>query len=812
MKKLLSLLTLFLWGAYISYAQSNVSKSSNVVRGSIIDKKSLEPIRDVIISVVGDTINFVTKEDGKFEIKGLKSGYNTIYFQSDGYKPMLSESFMVSSVSAAIVNVALEQVSLQADEVFVTASPLTMSVESPVSMRRIGSEEIDLTPGANRDISKVIQLSPGVVPVSFGNRNDVLVRGGGANENRYFLDGIEIPVLNHFSVQGGSGGYASLVNTDLLKSVNFYTGAFPAQFSNGLSSVMDMQMKSGNSERFHGKVVVGASDVGASIDTPISKNGKTTLLASYRHSYLQMLFKVLGLPFLPTYNDYQFKITSKLTNRDELYFIGLGSFDNNKLNLTIENPDESQRYILGYLPNNKQQSYVLGAGYKHSFKQGAFRLTLSRNYLNNELSKFDKNDVSLDKILDIKNVEADYRLRGEVEFLDLAGFRLTAGLGGGYGYMRGSTFQQVYSGNAPMLINFDNNISVWRYNIYATLSRRFFNDKLSTALSLRADGMTYSSYTNNPLKQLSPRFSFSYDMAPKWSISGSVGRFHQEPTYTMMGYKDRAESPTSQHDRLKYVSVNSYVAGIEFNPNRNSMVKVEGFYKQYSNMPISLADSLPVSTGNFEDYIIGNVPIKSVGKGRAYGAEFSYRNLDLKNTVINVSYTLMYSQVNKMDVNLNPIAGAYNSSSWDVRHILNITAIHKFNHDWSLGAKWALTGGLPYTPYDYNLSSRIEAWDAKGRPYINYPLYNTERSSTYHQLDLRVDKVWFFSKWRLGFYVDIQNIYNFKSTAQELLFPETDKNGNYVKDSDKEGYYKMRQVANSFGGTILPTLGLTIEF
>ena len=111
-------------------------------------------------------------------------------------------------------------------------------------------------------------------------------------------------------VQGGSGGNASLVNTDLLRSVNFYTGAFPAAFGNGLSSVMDMRMRDGNPTRFKGKLILGASDFGINFDTPVSRNGKTTLLASYRRSYLQMLFSVLGLPFLPTYNDYQFKPVS----------------------------------------------------------------------------------------------------------------------------------------------------------------------------------------------------------------------------------------------------------------------------------------------------------------------------------------------------------------------------------------------------------------------------------------------------------------------------------------------------------------------
>ncbi|MFI3267170.1 MAG: carboxypeptidase regulatory-like domain-containing protein [Rikenellaceae bacterium] len=798
---------------FLCQAQNSKSDlSKNIVKGVITNLQTSEPVDFAVISVIQDTLTFVTQEDGKFEIRGLKPGYNTIYVQCEGYRPIISESFMVSSVSPAVVNISLEQNLIEASEVIVTLSPFRTSSEAPVSMRRIGSEEIDLTPGANRDISKVVQLAPGVVPVSFGNRNDVLVRGGGANENKYYLDGIEIPVLNHFSVQGGSGGYASLVNTDLLKTVNFYTGAFPSQFANGLSSVMDMEMKDGNSDKFHAKFILGATDAGINIDTPLSKNGKTTLVASYRYSYFQMLFDILGLPFLPTYNDYQFKLTSKLSDKDELYFIGLGSFDTNVLNLSVENPTTSQQYILGYLPNNDQQSNVFGVGYKRLFDKGALRFTFSRNYLNNLLYKYEDNDETLPKTLDIKTKEVDYRFNSEIKLRNVLGFSFIGGLGGSKGNMESSTYQNVYSGNTQTLYDYENDLSIWRYHVYASFSRSFFENKLNTAFSARADGLSYSSNTNNLFKQVSPRFSFSYKAASRFTINGSVGRYYQEPTYTMMGYKDEDGSEDTQQDRLEYISVNSYVLGVAYAPNTNSIIKAEGFYKQYDNMPISLLDSLPVSTGDFEDYIVGNVPIASVGEGRAYGFELSYRNLDFKNTVINISFTHMYSQVNKMDANLQPIKGQYSSTSWDVRNIANITAIHKLRNNWSIGGKWYITGGLPYTPYDYDLSSTIEAWDATGRPYDDNTLYNTERSKTYHQLDLRVDKMWFFSKWRLGLYLDIQNVYNYSAETQSYLYPQTDANGNYVVDPDKPGYYLMETSYNDYGGTILPTIGITIEF
>ncbi len=802
MKKII-LIYILIVSTIAGYAQKQ--KSVNTIKGQVVHSITQLPVANALVSIV-DTNQIVTTDtEGYFEIEAVESGYQSIYIFCYGYSPFVSESFLVSSASKSKdFKFELERLSVDVKEVTVVASPLKATIESPLSVRRIAAEEIDLTPGANRDISKVVQLSAGVVPISFGNRNDVLVRGGDANENRYYLDGIEIPVLNHFAVQGGSGGYASLINTDLLGEVKFYTGAFPSEFANGVSSVLDMNMKTGNSDKLHGKFIVGASDIGVNIDTPISKNGKTTLVASYRRSYLQLLFDVLALPFLPTYNDYQFKINSKLSDRSEVYVIGLGSFDQNRLNLSIKNPDDSQQYILGYLPNNDQTSYMFGGGYKHRFDGGDLLVIASHSYLYNKLYKNRDNDTSLDKILDIVNTTKEYKIRGEVKLYDVAGFSLKAGVGGGYGEMSSSTFQQIYSANDTQTFNYNSNTEVLRYSLYANLSREIINGKLFGSFALRADGMNYSSYTSNPLKQLSPRLSLTYNIKPKLSLSSSFGRYYQEPLYTTLSIKDNKS-------RLKYLAVNSFVQGIEYTPNRNSKLKIEGFYKQYSNTAISLIDSLPLSTSDLEESVIGAVPAVSSGRGRSYGAEVTYRNLDIKNTIINISYTFMKSQQNRLDSHLNPIKGKYWNSSWDVGHIVNISAIHKFNNDWSFGAKWYLVGGLPYTPYDYDLSSRIDAWDARNRPYIDYQYYNDSKSKVYHQLDLRVDKVWYFKSWRLGIYLDIQNIYNFKSAKQDLILPEVDSNGNNIVDPDRSGYYKMKILQSNFGGTILPTFGVTIE-
>ena len=222
-------------------------------------------------------------------------------------------------------------------------------------------------------------------------------------------------------------------------------------------------------------------------------------------------------------------------------------------------------------------------------------------------------------------------------------------------------------------------------------------------------------------------------------------------------------------------------------------------------MPVSMLDSLPISTSDFADYMVGDVPVRSIGRGRAYGLEFSFRSYDLKNIAMNLSYTLFRSKVNLY------YRGEEAPSSFDVGHILNLSVICDLGKGWNLGVKWHITGGMPYTPYDEELSSAIWVWEVRGRPYPDYGLYNSMRSSAYHQLDLRAEKIWTLKGWKLSVYADIQNVYNYKAAGQPILMPERDENGDFLPDMTEPGHYAMRYVARNAGGTILPTVGLAVS-
>ena len=163
-------------------------------------------------------------------------------------------------------------------------------------------------------ITKVIQSLPGISPSIGGFRNDIIIRGGGPNETVYYIDGIEIPNINHFSTQGSSGGPVGLVNVSFIKDVTLSTSAFGAEYDNALSGVLSFDQKDANIDGISGNFRLGSSEAGITFEGPVSiiNNKETSFIFSVRRSYLQFLFKAFGFSFLPDYWDYQMKIRHKI--------------------------------------------------------------------------------------------------------------------------------------------------------------------------------------------------------------------------------------------------------------------------------------------------------------------------------------------------------------------------------------------------------------------------------------------------------------------------------------------------------------------
>ncbi len=796
----LALLLMILGLPKILNAQNN-----GVLEGRIYNSKNNVPLEFATIAVFGTNIGSISDLDGKFLFTGLKPGYVEIRASSVGYETYVSEPILVTNANKVFIDIPMQETKILLEEITVKASPFRRNEESPVSLRRIDLVEIEKNPGGNRDISKVLQSYPGVASTpSF--RNDIIVRGGGASENRFYLDGVEIPNINHFATQGASGGPVGIINVDFIREVNFYSGAFPANRGNALSSILELKQVDGNKDKLKVKSSIGASDLAITLDGPLGEN--TSYIMSARRSYLQFLFSAIGLPFLPTYNDFQFKTKTKLNEKNEITILGLGAIDQFALNLKA-NETEEQRYILGYLPSNEQWNYTLGVVFKHFHENGYDTWVVSRNHLNNSSFKYRNNNESDTLNFNYISNEIENKLRYEHNSTLSSGVRLNFGASMEYAMYDNSTYNKTYINGNPLIIDYSSDLSLVKYGIFGQASQNFLKDRLTLSLGVRTDANDFSSEMSNPLKQLSPRFSASYLVNQSFFLNFNVGRYFQIPPYTMLGYRNSAGQLVNKQNGLTYINSDHIVGGIEWLPSEQSRFTIEGFYKYYRNYPFSINDSISLASKGADFGSFGDEAVKSIATGRAYGMEILYRNKDFFGGNLVVSYTLVRSESQAFKSEILNI-GKWVPTAWDNRHILNITALKEFKKNWRVGMKWRFVGGVPYTPYDQLQSSYKLAWDATGRGILDYSRFNQERLKSFHQLDVRVDKEWFLNKFSLNLYMDIQNLYNFQADQQKvLLLDGTD----LVNPGDplSQQRYSLKELGN-LAGTVLPTIGIIVQF
>ncbi|OHX66002.1 TonB-dependent receptor [Flammeovirga pacifica] len=798
----LSFLTLF----SIFIFSSTLFAQKGIIRGKVTELPRNEAVPYATVVIQGTSKGATTDDNGSYEITGLEPGLYNLVVNYVGYAPA-SQEVEVTNSRPAMINFQLKASTQELNEVEIVANGFYKSDESPVSVQRIGVTEVKRAPGANRDISRVLQSLPGVASTA-SFRNDILIRGGAPNENRFYLDGIEIPNINHFATQGASGGPVGMINVDFIENVEFYSGAYPSGRGNALSSVMEFTQKDGRTDQHTANIILGTSDIGVTFEGPVTE--KSSIIVSARQSYLQALFSVLGLPFLPTYNDFQMKYKYEFDQRNKLSIIGLGAIDQFKLADSPGDPSdedyESNVYTLNNLPEQNQWNYTVGAKYEHFRDNSTFTFVASRNMLTNNQFKHPNNDVNQSKIYDYNSTEAENKFRLEGITFTNNGFTFSYGLNYEYATYTNQTFQKLYDYDDDKLVTvtFDSNLPINKWGGFATISKKLVQDKVTLSLGARVDANDYSDTMGNLLDQFSPRFSASYQFTPRWSLNFNTGIYYQLPTYTTLGYKED-DKFVNKDNGVKYIRNKQLVGGLEYKiPEKNLKFSLEGFQKLYDQYPYSINNQISLANLGADFGVIGSEAVTSTSLGRSRGIEFLAQQKFYKGFYGILAYTYVQSEFTNADPN------TYAPSSWDSRNIVSLTGGKKLQRNWEIGARWLYSGGTPYTPYDVEASMNREVWDAERRGVRDYAQINTLRLDASHQLDVRVDKHYYFDKWSINFFFDIQNIYNNKTKGQSILTTELDQNGSPLVDPNDPTKYVPKEIETT-NGLLQPSIGIIVE-
>ena len=615
--------TLFL-AAQSLYAQVNTE-----IYGEVVDELG-EPIAGASVFLEGTQQGTQTDFDGNYEISGVAPGSYNLIVSYLGYQAQTKYNIIVRSKGTPTYNFTLQEATQELDEVVVSnANIITRPKETPLSTQTLSAVEIATYPGSNNDVVQVAQTLPGVSPSIGGFRNDLIIRGGAPNETVYYLDGMEIPNINHFSTQGSAGGPVGLINVSFIENVTLSTSAFNARYDNPLSGVLQFQQRNGNSRNFSGNFRVSASEAALTLEGPLFKKdgeeSKTTFLASVRRSYLQFLFQAIGLPIRPDYWDYQFKVNHEINKFNTLTFLGVGSIDDFSVS-PPEEFDEEQQATLDRTPFIKQRTNTMGVSWRNRFKNGkGFMLTtLSNNTLSNDFTRYTDPENEQGVIFSNDARESETKLRYELtQFFE--DWKLTSGFNVQHSDYNNVTLDILNN------LTFDTTIDFMKYGLFANATRSLFDNKLDVSLGFRMDD---DSFTENEtlLSTFSPRLSASYEFAEDWRLNGSVGRYFKLPPYTILGFRDSNNELINQN--IDYTQSDHFVLGIEHYFSPSSNISLEGFYKRYEDYPVSVRDGVSLANkgGGFE--VLGSEPIETVGKGRSYGAELQFQQ-KLSNNLAN---------------------------------------------------------------------------------------------------------------------------------------------------------------------------------
>ena len=799
---------LFFTLIFLSFTISDLFAQGGQVQGRVFNPVNNEGIPFANVVVLGTDFGTVTDENGNYILSDLPAGLYNIRASFIGYRAKTFFEIQVTLARAVRLDFDLKEEASELTEVTVDAE-FTRSDETPISVRRLNTNEIERYPGGNRDISRVIQSLPGVASTA-SFRNDIIIRGGAPNENKFFIDEIEVPVINHFSTQGSSGGPVGILNVNLIKNVDVITGGFPADRMNSLSSFFEFQLKEGRKDKMFTQMTLGASELTLSNEGPIGE--KTTYILSARRSYLQFLFRQLQLPFLPTFNDFQLKTVTKLNAKTELTFIGVGAIDDFALNFDVpedetEEEREQRLYTLVNLPVSTQWNYATGLKLKRFRENGFWTFILSRNMLNNRTFKYAQNDSSdpQNLLFDYTSQESENKFRAENSIF-ANGFNLKYGVNYEYSRYYIKDFDRSILATEGEIVNIEAEAFFNSYGGFVSASKYFNNERLLVTGGLRMDGSTFGKTAQNPLNQLSPRASVSYQIKPQLFWTANVGIYYQKPPYTALGYRNSDGELENQLNDIRFIRSTHFITGIEkVIPEKNRRFSVEGFYKLYANYPSSIRNGISLANLGADFGVIGNEPVNSDSDGRAYGLEFLAQQRLFNNFYGIAAVTLVRSEFT------NPNTEGFVPSAWDNRVIVSLTAGRRFKKNWEIGARWRYLGGLPFTPVDVETSSLREVWDLTGRAVLDFNQINTQRLAAFNQLDFRIDKRYFFNKWNLNWYFDVQNAFNFQAEQPPVLIPVRESDGSIKIDPNDPSRYQMKFIDNP-AGTILPTIGIIVEF
>ena len=689
--------------------------------GRIREKGTKAPLADAALLLeqnggeANATYSAVVDAKGFYRVVDVPEGTYRLTVASQGFAKVVREG--VTLPAAKPLDFFLERDGFTMPEVVVTAKRLP---KTAVSRQVVTKDELSRVPGTAGDPLRALQSLPGVATAGDFS-GQLLVRGGGPQDNAYFLDRIPLAFPFHF------GGVISTINPELIKTVDFSTGGFGPAFGNFYGGIIDVTQRDVRKDRWGGRADINLLMTELMFEGPVSS--KSALSISGRRSYLEIMKKAFGdFTAIPSFGDYQVKYDLNPSERTHWDFQAFGSDD--KLGVVIKADSEAAQKDPSLAGNFEFHNayHSQGVNYKHKLGDNdtllstpyhykfIFDTQLGQDYyLNFGLESFGDRTDWLHDFGPDSQLRVGFQYDRQTATVDSLFVRMPSDGTPGFNFTDAEKVKSVLSSS---------------YDLFGTYSEMRF----TVGPRLKADaGVRYDLLTYNNRSSLSPRLSAAYDLGAQTTLKASWGLFRELPEGSQL-------DPNFGNKTLDASRAKGTVLGIEHEFAGGKLARLEGFDKKL--------DLIPVAVLTPDHYL-------NEGIGTARGFEVFLRQAPTTRFFGWISYT--YSVSRRQD---QPDM-AWRYYEYDQRHIASIVGSYKLTPKWETGFKWHLASGEPETPI-----IGVIPPDSTHNFYIPvYASINSARKAPYHRLDLSISRTASYNTWRLRWYLEILNVYNSKNVV-----------------------------------------------
>ena len=720
-----------------SYTQweGQAQQRTGTISGLVTDRVTKRPLVGVTVAAEGFSTADTTDSEGRFSIAGVPVGDYVVRFASLGYEPLSRTDVIVRPSRITFVNAELRLLVVEVEGLTVSAGYFQQEEEQPTSAIEFSAEEVRRAPGSAGDVSRIVSMLPSVAKVN-DQVNSLIVRGGNPAENGFYVDNIEIPNINHYPVEGSSGGPISLLNTDFINDVSFSAGAFSAAYGDRLSSVMSIEFREGNREEFDGQIDMHMAGLGVIAEGPLpGRDG--SWLVSVRRSYLDLLVDAIGTGVAPKYSDYQGKLVYDLSPSHRLTALGVLGID--YIEFEKEQSMEDGNIFYGEFDGYE---FATGINWRFLWGSNGYSNTSVSGLGTTTMNEFfeTKSDMrmvgseSSERIIQLRNV--NHLRLGDVHELEFGGdvkYYIND-----YDYFY-SEYTSALGDTVPPL-SVDDRITSPKYGLFASLSLRPF-ERLTTTFGVRFDHFALSDNSH-----LSPRFSFSYQLTDRTALNGATGVYYQNLPMILLS---QSESNRQLSDPVAY----HFVLGLSHLLAEDTRLVLEGYNKEYRNLPVDPAQPPLFMMDEFFHGGFGvHENLDDVGRAYARGVELSVQKKLRENLYGFVSGSYFRTRYMGFD-------GVVRNRIFDNRWVFSAEGGYKPRPTWELSLRWVFAGGAPYTPLDLVASQAID------RTVFDRTRVNQARYPDYHSLNLRAERRFHFSGSNLIVYLSVWNAYNRKNVS-----------------------------------------------